>query len=246
MTDLSRPTERFGSRAPAYASHRPSYPAEAIELVLAGLGDARGLVVADVGAGTGISSRLFAGRGAAVIAIEPNAGMRAAAREHPGVRWRDGTAEQTGLADRSVDVAVACQAFHWFATPVTMREFARIARHRAAVLQYERDERDPFTDAYGKIVRAYARDDTEARRLAALAEFERFPNARVRRAEFPSAQTLTLDGVLGRAASSSYLPDAGPERDAMQRDLRATFGRFERGGTIDWAMVTHVMIAEFV
>ena len=105
----------------------------------------RDVVVADVGAGTGISSRMFAARGAAVIAIEPNAAMRAAAGEHPRVRWRDGTAERTGLADRSVDVVVACQAFHWFATPAAMSEFVRIARRRAAILQYERDERDAYS-----------------------------------------------------------------------------------------------------
>ncbi len=245
MSDAPRPTERFGSRAPAYASFRPAYPNEAIDAVLTGLGDMREIVVADVGAGTGISSRMFAARGSDVIAIEPNAAMQAAAGEHARVRWCDGTAERTGLADRSVDVVVACQAFHWFATPEAMTEFARIARRRAAILQYERDERDAFTNEYGEIVRAYARDDTEARRLAALTTFARFPNARVTHAEFPSAQILTRDALLGRAASSSYLPDAGPESEAMQRDLRAAFERHQHDGAVELAMVTHVLVAEF-
>ena len=155
-----KPTVRFGTRAKAYAAFRPSYPPGAIDAVLQGLGPPGELTIADIGAGTGISARLFAQRGASVIAIEPNAQMRGAADPDDRVQWRDGTGEATGLAGRSVDVAVACQAFPWFATPEALAELARIARRRAAVLQYERDERDPFTRAYGEIVRAYATDDT--------------------------------------------------------------------------------------
>src|SRR5581483_4274270 len=174
MSDGMRSTERFGNRAASYALHRPSYPAEAIDAVLAGLGDPRDLVVADAGAGTGISSRLFADRGARVMAIEPNAAMRDAATPHPRVTWHDGTAERTGLADACAHLVTACQAFHWFATPEAMRELTRIASRRIAVVQYERDERDPFTRAYGEIVRAYATDDTEAMRAAGLMAFERY------------------------------------------------------------------------
>ena len=126
---------RFDSRAQAYAEFRPSYPPEAIDSALDGLGDPLALTIADVGAGTGISARLFARRVAAVIAIEPNVRMRAAAEPHPRVQWREGTAEKTGLEDRSVDAVVACQAFHWFATLPAMLEFRRVARRRAALLQ---------------------------------------------------------------------------------------------------------------
>ncbi|MBV8373753.1 MAG: class I SAM-dependent methyltransferase, partial [Candidatus Eremiobacteraeota bacterium] len=217
----------------------------AIDAVLEGLGDPQRLTIADFGAGTGISARLFAERGAAVIAVEPNAAMRDAACPHPRVRWRAGTAERSGLADGSVDLVVACQAFHWFATAETMHEIARIARRRAALLQYERDERDTFTKAYGDIVRAYARDDTESRRAVALATFARFPNARVIRAEFPSAQTLDLEALLGRAASASYLPTSGPDGEALQRELRAVFERFQRDGRVAHALVTVALTADF-
>src|SRR5262245_30605191 len=101
MTDADalhemRPTERFEDRAADYSRFRPSYPAAAIDAAFAGLGAPPTLVAADVGAGTGISSRLLASRGARVIAIEPNAKMRAAAGPHPFVEWRDGRAEALG------------------------------------------------------------------------------------------------------------------------------------------------------
>lgn len=242
---MQESTQRFGSRAKAYAAYRPSYPREAVGAVLAGLGDPAELAIADVGAGTGISSRLFADRGARVLAIEPNAAMREAAEAHPRVEWCDGTADHTGLADASVDVATACQAFHWFATSRAMSEFTRIARRRAAILQYERDERDAFTKAYGDIVRAYARDDTEALRMYALATFAEFPNARVTRTAYRSRHHLDKLGLLGRALSSSYLADAGPELLALQNELIALFEGYQHDGWVDLAMVTFVLVADF-
>ena len=244
MSDDRESTRRFGSRAQAYAAFRPAYPSEAVDAVLAGLGDPRALQIADVGAGTGISSRLFAERGALVVAVEPNAAMRQAAHPHPRVAWRDATADATGLAANSVDLAVACQAFHWFATARAMEELARIARRRVAVLQYERDERHAFTKAYGEVVRAYARDDTEALRMEALGAFDRFPNARVARSAHPSRHQLDLAGVLGRAASSSYLPNEGPQADALRRDLGEVFNRHQRDGTVDIAMLTFALVAD--
>lgn len=240
-----RPTLRFGTRAAAYAAFRPSYPAGAIDAVLHGLGPPGALTLADIGAGTGISARLFAERGASVIAVEPNAQMRAAAQPQERVQWRDGTGERTGLADASVDVAVACQAFHWFATPQTCAELRRIARRRAAMLQYERDERDSFTHAYGEIVRAYATDDTEALRAAAMDVFAQFPDATVRRSEHPSVQRLDCESLIGRASSASYLPASGPDAERLRGDLRALFDRYERDGHVNLAMVTYALVADW-
>ncbi len=238
-------TQRFGERAGAYAAHRPSYPVEAIDTVLAGLGDPHALAVADLGAGTGISSRLLAERGAHVIAVEPNAKMRAAAGLDAGIEWRDGTGEETGLPASSVHVAAAFQAFHWFATSAGMAEMRRIATRRAALVQYERNPRDPFTAAYGDIVEKYALDDTEDRRARAMRTFAAFPGASIARADFPSNQRLDLEGLLGRAASSSYLPQAGNANKALIADLRALFALCSKDGAVVYEMTTYVITADF-
>jgi SAM-dependent methyltransferase len=239
-------TERFGDRAAEYASFRPGYPDRAIDELLAGLGSPAALTVADVGAGTGISARAIAERGARVIAIEPNAPMREAAHPHARVTWHDGTGEETHLKDASVDVVCACQAFHWFATPSAIEEFRRISRRRAALLQNERDERDPFTRAFGDVVRAYATDDTEALRLRALETFAAFPNAEVSRSSYGHSQRFDLEALIGRAASASYLPKTGPAAESLRAELAALFARFAAGApALDMALVTHLVRADW-
>jgi 2-polyprenyl-3-methyl-5-hydroxy-6-metoxy-1,4-benzoquinol methylase len=77
------PQKRFSGRAAEYAKYRPSYPAVAIARIFEGLNEPKTLLAVDIGAGTGISSRLLADRGASVIAIDPNPEMLQAATPHP-------------------------------------------------------------------------------------------------------------------------------------------------------------------
>jgi len=242
---VTRPsTTRFSDRADAYSRHRPGYPPKAFDVLFEGLGDSAAMRVADVGAGTGISTALLAERVAHVDAIEPNAAMRAKAPARSNVTWHDGTAEKTGLRNGSVDVAAAFQAFHWFDAAAAFAEFRRIARRRIGLVQYERDETQTFSNAYAQIVRRYATDDTERLRLAALERFSHLAAGSLQRVELPFAQTLTLEGVLGRVASSSYLPQSGPGAQALRADVRVLFGKFENRGTLEMAMTVHVLTAD--
>ena len=148
----------MSDRAQDYARYRPSYPEGAIAAILADLGDPQELVVADIGAGTGISSRLLGDRGPRVIALEPNAAMGEAAEPHPQVSFQPGTAEQTGLVDQSIHVITCCQAFHWFNAPLALAEFSRILQPggRVALLWNDWDLDDSRTEAYHQMIRAAA------------------------------------------------------------------------------------------
>ena len=220
-------TDRFTTRAGAYVAGRPSYPPESIDVIIEGLGDPATLVVADLGAGTGISSRLIAGRGPRVLAVEPNATMRAAAEPDARVHWVDGTAEASTLEAASVDAAVAFQAWHWVDHPAGIAELRRIVRRggRFAIVYNERDERDAFTAAFGDIVRRFAQDQTEARRADAIAAFAAVDPPRTRRFTFPNGQELDRDGVHQRARSSSYLPQTGAAATALHAALDALLDR---------------------
>jgi len=237
-------TDRFSGRADVYEAGRPSYPVEAIAVLLDGLGDPATLTVADLGAGTGISTRLLAAAGPRVIALEPNAPMRTKAAEHPRVTWIDGTAEATTLADASVDVAAAFQAWHWFDHDAALRELRRVVRPggRIAVLYNERDERDPFTAAFGDLFRRYATEPIEASRTAALERFARLPGAR--RSDFGNVQQVDRAGLHARIASSSYVPHEGPAAAAMAADADALFDRFAADGQVRIHLATFVVVAD--
>ncbi len=239
--------ERFSGRASDYVAGRPSYPSEAIDVLLAGLGDPAALNVVDLGAGTGISARLLAARGPAVIAVEPNAEMRERAAPCAGVRWQAGSAERTGLPDGSSDLVTAFQAFHWFEAALALREIERVLRPggRAAIVYNERDEDDPFGAAYGELVRRYATDETERRRKAGRTAFAAWSAWRsLRTVEIGNAQRLDRAGLHARARSTSYLPNEGAASAELHAAIDALFDEYAHGASVTMRLNTTLSIAE--
>lgn len=88
--------------------------------------------IADVGAGTGKLTENLKNLGLKGYAVEPNDAMRtegiALLGLEDGFCWSKGTAEDTGLADNSVDWVLMGSSFHWTDTPAALKEFARILR----------------------------------------------------------------------------------------------------------------------
>ncbi len=110
MTDRAL---RFGSVASAYERYRPGYPDVLVDEVLAYAG--RPLRTAlDIGAGTGKATRVFAARGIAVTATDPDPAMLAELRRHvpDGV-----TTLETGFEDlpstQRYDLVFAAASLHW-------------------------------------------------------------------------------------------------------------------------------------
>jgi ubiquinone/menaquinone biosynthesis C-methylase UbiE len=236
-------SDYFSGLAGVYDANRPSYPVEAINATLEGL--PRPVVVADIGCGTGISSRLLAACGAKVIGIDPNADMLGTARtasqqDAITIDYRLGTGEQTGLADASVDVVVCAQAFHWLKAADALREFHRMLKPggRAALIWNVRDDdHDAFTIAYSDIARrsmANARAnglETHDLRSADPTVGGFFDDAMLR--VFPNPHRLTWEGLLGRARSASYFPRPGdPMREKLERELESLFKAHARDGVV--------------
>lgn len=244
------PLGRFSDRAADYVKYRPDYPEVAIDAILDGLGPASSVVAADVGAGTGISARLLARRGARVLAIEPNAAMREAAEPHPLIEWRDGSAEATGLGDASVDLVLCAQAFHWFRQRDALREFHRVLRPggRVALMWNSRDRHDPLTLAYVVAIHAVNGEHPAEKRELDQDIIHRdgwFKPARLM--TFAHEQTLDRAGLLGRATSASYVPNEGEALEILKKSLDQIFDRYRgEDGLVRMRYVVKVYLAERV
>ncbi|MCU7824124.1 class I SAM-dependent methyltransferase [Kitasatospora sp. DSM 101779] len=132
MTDLQQRAHAlsFGPVAEQYDAARPTYPAELFDELerLAGRPLA-GADVVDVGAGTGIATRLLAARGARVLAVEPSGGMAARLRAvSPEIAVVKGVGDDLPCHDDSADLVTYAQAFHWTDPECSVPEALRVLR----------------------------------------------------------------------------------------------------------------------
>jgi SAM-dependent methyltransferase len=239
---------RFSARVSDYVKYRPGYPADVVAHLKGEVGLSEGWVVADVGAGTGISSRLFLDAGCEVIGVEPNREMRDAMGRllggYPRFRAVEGAAEGTGLEAGSVDLVVCAQAFHWFDVHAARGEFARVLRPggSVALMWNDRDRRSALLGGYDALLVKYCEDYGKVRH-------DRVPEERVRafftsgcrEAEFANRQEFDFDGLKGRLMSSSYAPLEGhPNHGPMLRGLRDLFDGHQVGGTVTFAYRTRL------
>ncbi len=242
------PTTRFTDRAGDYARSRPSYPPEAIDAILSGLGDPARLSGADVGAGTGISARLLADRGVAVTAVEPNAAMRDAASPHPRITWLSAAAESTGLPAHAFDLVLCAQSFHWFRADEALAEFARLLRPagRLALMWNIRDDADEFTRLYGEVINSVSTINwgrSWKHDVPPLRESPHFKDVRALR--FPYRQRHTEEDLLRRAMSASYVPKDGPDADRLLAGLRTLHARHaDPAGAVTLVYATELYLAD--
>ncbi|MEZ5303688.1 MAG: class I SAM-dependent methyltransferase [Verrucomicrobiales bacterium] len=214
-----------------------------------------GAAVADIGSGTGIFSRQLIGCGYRVIAVEPNAEMRAAAEadlwREPLFQSASGCAEATGLRDCSVDLICACQAFHWFQPEPARWEFRRILRPggSVALIWNERDAGgSAFMAGYEALLHEFGGDYEHVVHRNFDEEVIRdfFAPGLVSLESFPHRQRLDRDGLRGRLLSSSYIPGPGsPRFEAMLAALDSLFAGHACDGAADFAYQTRVFLGRF-
>jgi SAM-dependent methyltransferase len=249
-------TQRFSSRVDNYVKYRPSYPTVIIPFLAKQCGLTPDDVIADVGSGTGLLTRLFLDHGNCVFGVEPNREMREAGEHflagYPRFINVNGTAEATTLDAASVNAVVAGQAFHWFNIDQARREFQRIlkpAGWAALVWNARRVDRSAFQREYDQLLRAHSEEYAQVNHMdtvtdAAIAEFFGGQSSRAR---FDHAQQFDFDGLLGRLMSSSYAPQAGhPSHAPMVTALRELFDKHQQAGVVTFEYDTEVYFGRLI
>lgn len=237
------PKERFSNRVEAYVKYRPHYPPEIIPFCREKFGLSAGDVIADIGSGTGFLSELYLENGNTLYGIEPNKEMREAGEKYlnrfPNFRSIDANAEQTLLRDRSVDVVIAGQAFHWFDQTKFQAECKRILRDKsiACLIWNERDNQSTeFLRAYEELLGNYSTDYYQVRHEdvteGELQEF--FGSKSLQRGQFPNNQIFDFEGVRGRLLSASYIPtEDHPRYGEMIALLKSLFEKQSKNGKVE-------------
>lgn len=251
---MSDSVERFSNRVANYVKYRPHYPRTVLDFFKSELGLSADSVIADIGSGTGISSKLFLENGNTVYGVEPNVKMREAAEEllgsYSNFRSFDGTAENTTLADDFVDFVIAGQAFHWFDLGKTKPEFKRILKLDGyiALMWNERQldttdylrEYEAFLIEYSKDYEAVRHDRFDAEVLN-----DYFENG-ISIKTFPNEQVFDFDGVKGRLLSASYIPSEDDARyPEMIEELKILFAKHAQNDRITVLYDTNVYYTKY-
>ncbi len=245
--------QRFSNRVTDYVSARPSYPKSLLDLLSAKIGFDSSWTVLDVGAGTGISSKLFLDNGNAVVAAEPNDAMRTAAEQwlanYPKYRSINSPAESIPLEDHSLNLIIAAQAFHWFDPVQFAKECRRLLNDRGSVAiiwnTFEHDS-TPAAVEYHGILRSYSLDFEKIvnkwRQSDLLAQTW-FTQESYSYSELRNDQTYDFDQMIARVASSSYMPSRDhPRFESMVDAYRKFHAEFASDGRVTLPCVCKVYL----
>lgn len=235
MSDLERYARSFGAAADLYESARPPYVDAAVAWIVERLPAGR---VLDLAAGTGKLARQLRDRGADVVAVEPDAGMRATfVRVLPEIDVLDGAAEAIPLADGSVDAVTVGQAFHWFDREPALAEMHRVTRPGGgfALLWNKRLYDDPAIAPLEELL--------EGRRPP-VTELDYVPGlfGPLEERSFDEPRRFTADELVAWTASTSAFLTATPAEQQQMRDRIRGFVTSE----VELRVSTVVLLADRV
>jgi SAM-dependent methyltransferase len=242
--------QRFSNRVEDYVRYRPSYPPGVIAFLYEKCGLHVKHVIADIGSGSGLLSKLFLDNGNPVYGVEPNPAMYAAGEEflhgYPNFAGIIGSAEATTLAEHSVDFVVAGQSFHWFDPIASRAEFSRILKPGGWVVVVWNErmlDSTPFLRDYEALLHRfgtdYARVSDSYPRQVQMRSF--FASENFLSHDLPNFQEFDFEGLSGRLRSSSYAPAADqPDFSPMMNELKHIFTAYQRDGKVRFDYRTRI------
>jgi ubiquinone/menaquinone biosynthesis C-methylase UbiE len=245
---MKAPTERFSATVENYIKYRPSYPKEIINFLVDTYSFDPNKIIADIGSGTGILTKLFLDNGNFVYGVEPNQGMREAGetilKDYEKFRSINGTAEATTLPSASIDIITVGTAFHWFDNEKSKIEFKRILKSLGLVviIWNVRDIKESsLMDEYEQLIIKYGTDyvDSTAQKFdkGDLENF--FSPSQMKTCVFENSQSFDWLGLQGRLLSTSYsLRPTDEKYEEMMAALKNLYDKYQKNGQVEFLYQT--------
>lgn len=240
----------FTGKSEDYFRYRPSYPEASVEWLRK---RCSGNNVVDIGAGTGIFTKVLRHCFKEVCGVEPNEDMRRKFRDLlPDVGCLPGTGEATGLPDDSTDLITVAQAFHWLDEEKFKTEAIRILHRGGKVaIIWNSSVQNDFSAERDRVCMRYCprfRSGHAGKRSAAEGdEFLRYHYfGNVETASFSNPFVMDLKTFDGNMRSRSYaLASDHADYGRFMEDLHAVFEKYAVNGVVTEPQETQIYLGEF-
>ena len=229
---------KFNNKSGFYDKYRPKYSEELIDFIIAST-NSKDNTIADIGCGTGILTKQLTERNCNVIGIEPNKEMYEKAKKNlVGIEVLNTTAEDTTLANNSIDIITVAQALHWFNLEEFKKEVKRILRDNGSVaIMYNNyyDDKDiikEFKEIHKKYCNNYNNQNRNLKELFDIL----FGDDYILKT-FPNNQKYTYDEFMGYTFSLSYsLKEDDVNYSEYVDELKKIFDKYSINGIIELPM----------
>jgi ubiquinone/menaquinone biosynthesis C-methylase UbiE len=243
------PKGRFSNRVENYEKYRPNYPNDIIKFLNANTSFTKESIVADIGSGTGISSKLFLDNGNKVYGVEPNEDMRRAGERYlynyTNFYYIDASSECTKLESELVDVIVCGQAIHWFEAEETKKEFLRILKPDGfiVIINNRRKPGSEFMNEYVELVRKYSESEVSKPLNTNLVDF--LDSKTIYKEVFENPHIFDLERLQGDLLSYSYIPsEEETVFSTMISEFKLLFEKHNKSGMVNFDYETALYVCK--
>ncbi|MCL2079915.1 MAG: class I SAM-dependent methyltransferase [Oscillospiraceae bacterium] len=240
---------KFNGMGSIYAKYRPPYPQEFINYLYSEVGIRKNSIIADIGSGTGILTKLLLKKGNKVFSVEPNDDMRIIAESdligYDNFVSVNATAESTTLDTHSIDFITVAQAFHWFDREKFKTECRRVLKPSGKVILvwnsrvFEAESVKEGDSINRKFCPNFKGFSGGMRGAESEDDFNDFFADKCEKKVFQNDQPCDLDGFIGRNLSASYALKANDENyHSYIAEMTASFNKHAIDGKLIMPVVT--------